>query len=1075
MLAHQDINRLNLCKSCNLFFPTIHSLQVHLQNKHQTNKGAESSNETLNDQDSFMKLLSLNKPIKTVAQDVSVKVEAGKDSTMFRTSPMVAYLNVPSWLQTTMQDDWKYVYSRLDSEKNSTLNERSMQDSTGLCGIGVHTTTNNRKMYWCRLCNYASFEKSTIMRHQRTHTGLRPYSCTFCNLAFTTKANCERHVRKRHHHNIQPNTDVKELVYCDYELLRKARTGSLKEDQMSKIISPNTGRFFSFQCRICKSAFSSRSNGARHVMSKHGVVNRKGANEVIMCMKLNKTSAVKLNQQETNDEVVERKALNVQTNPSQSMGVTPKNPRFDKFEKPDKLKTQLHVNKKLIPLAKIQSFNNTVSHLYDKFDKQYKNMCEDLNLPDTEDINGSKSFIVRINNAIQALTKVFENCQASGKYQPTIYSNKPSPKIVSNHDQMMNGSNSFTQDDIAKDPDCDYAQLFADGKLNCVDDVGDNVLPAIQDTYSYSANFSKEFPAESSVKPVEQNMFNSSWETNDFTSVEDLVEFIQHPKVKPIGESLDNDEIMEIQGEKSLNFSDKQKSPQSSISSLKSGDGWTSMSDNAVQRRYLKEVLNEENSMTNDSVYEEALPTMVQTSNRLFRKGNRISKVENESKAMLVTNRTRKCPKCNKVFPWASSLRRHIMTHTGLKPFMCGQCSMQFTTRSNLLRHVYRRHGLAPTEKNNDYVITLSMSQQKKLAEECSNSNVTSKDLEHKVRPIVSKEDVVLPEKNKIAVDQVKTPEVKNEGVVYNKRYACGLCGVPFANRSNLVRHLQRLHETTKDHPNFKEMLLKLDTSRHSESELDSSISDIGGRKFDRKLGIDQNILKKKNRYLPNSPNTTDSKEFKCGICFIGFTKRNNAARHIQQQHSISKNGTNFCKLIIHSKPQTASSYEEDSDAKLQTSKSTAPDLTKDIRIEVKQVDEPKVVVKTESMEEEMKEVENETQKETLEKNNCSTEDDKTKPESPIEEKTSDVSKWSGRRRLTTRKHAIKKEVQEITSNATKKNCENELPKWKGRKRSASRKRLEGEASGEFTILMQKSTESHTKRKDSNSKLRKTE
>lgn len=32
-----------------------------------------------------------------------------------------------------------------------------------------------------------------------------------------------------------------------------------------------------------------------------------------------------------------------------------------------------------------------------------------------------------------------------------------------------------------------------------------------------------------------------------------------------------------------------------------------------------------------------------------------------------VVGKTRKCPKCDKVFPWASSLSRHIMTHSGLK------------------------------------------------------------------------------------------------------------------------------------------------------------------------------------------------------------------------------------------------------------------------------------------------------------------------------------------------------------------------------------------------------------------------
>lgn len=52
--------------------------------------------------------------------------------------------------------------------------------------------------YSCHLCPYTSLDKSTLVRHLRTHNGERPFQCSICKYAFTTKANCERHVRKRH-------------------------------------------------------------------------------------------------------------------------------------------------------------------------------------------------------------------------------------------------------------------------------------------------------------------------------------------------------------------------------------------------------------------------------------------------------------------------------------------------------------------------------------------------------------------------------------------------------------------------------------------------------------------------------------------------------------------------------------------------------------------------------------------------------------------------------------------------------------------------------------------------------------
>ncbi|GBP34237.1 Ras-responsive element-binding protein 1 [Eumeta japonica] len=51
------------------------------------------------------------------------------------------------------------------------------------------------------------------------------------------------------------------------------------------------------------------------------------------------------------------------------------------------------------------------------------------------------------------------------------------------------------------------------------------------------------------------------------------------------------------------------------------------------------------------------------------------------------------CQYCNRKFPWSSSLRRHVLTHTGQKPFKCPHCPLLFTTKSNCDRHLLRKHG----------------------------------------------------------------------------------------------------------------------------------------------------------------------------------------------------------------------------------------------------------------------------------------------------------------------------------------------------------------------------------------------
>ena len=46
-----------------------------------------------------------------------------------------------------------------------------------------------------------------------------------------------------------------------------------------------------------------------------------------------------------------------------------------------------------------------------------------------------------------------------------------------------------------------------------------------------------------------------------------------------------------------------------------------------------------------------------------------------------------------------------------------------------------------------------------------------------------------------------------------------------------------------------------------------------------------------------------------CTICSIGFTKRNNAARHVQQQHNIPKGEGNFAQFIARIKPEISKAF----------------------------------------------------------------------------------------------------------------------------------------------------------------------
>lgn len=155
------------------------------------------------------------------------------------------------------------------------------------------------------------------------------------------------------------------------------------------------------------------------------------------------------------------------------------------------------------------------------------------------------------------------------------------------------------------------------------------------------------------------------------------------------------------------------------------------------------------------------------------------------------------CPHCYRAFPWESSLKRHVLTHTGQKPFKCPCCNVYFSTKSNRERHVARKHGLDVQDKLTKMLMELAHA-----CSYCTNgSQRFSTNEQLLAHHSIYHPDKPVPEEaqNRSYQDEDDDADVSSRSTspeATSTSAECGKCGVVLPSRNLLTRHNREEHRS---------------------------------------------------------------------------------------------------------------------------------------------------------------------------------------------------------------------------------------------------------------------------------------
>ncbi|KAJ8337128.1 hypothetical protein SKAU_G00383480 [Synaphobranchus kaupii] len=551
--------------------------------------------------------------------------------------------------------------------------------------------------YQCNICDYVAPDKATLIRHLRTHSGERPYVCRVCHYPFTVKANCERHLRKKHMKNTRKEIE-KNIEYVTtsaggvgattLDPLDSAGAGDTTcrycgEDLKSyralqiHLRTHNGCQRKPFECRQCGAAFLAKRNCIHHLLKQHPEVQEREIEEHIAT--LLPVVAPQANPPTQNGQVSNVASRTVKVE-DMSFYARDTDQPLDFSRKGQARVGNMEVSSGI----KLEALYSPQLSLYDSSMEPI-----DLSMPkNPEKRLKREAAATEVRNEQASPNSVIPRPQEEKPCLPAPY--QLSHPVASS----LNGVPQNAGRPIRLKPLLPKPTSASSKELPPLA----SIAQIISSVSAVPSLLNREGALCLGGTPEKGRAFKGLHADFELPGGEQRLVDAGSPDTSPDSSSTEDSKS---RGRKRPSQNNKEILVKLAESGTGSGIDLESSGEFASVEKML--ATTDTNKFSPYLQPNPVAPGTAESERPSTSEDEREAQEEKQSrlqakgKKNAYSNSLQKmtCPYCPRVFPWASSLQRHMLTHTGQKPFPCPQCDAFFSTKSNCERHLLRKHGVA--------------------------------------------------------------------------------------------------------------------------------------------------------------------------------------------------------------------------------------------------------------------------------------------------------------------------------------------------------------------------------------------